>query len=109
MKAEELIKLDRLIEFDPYMRVGTRFLQRLYQEDRQNYSLTEDLLMEFSEYYPDKARTFENILFDQRRYVNILTSRYRRLQLGCLVAKCRAQINIVVIVVAYNNGSLLHY
>lgn len=70
VKAEELIEVDKLIEFDPYMRVGTRFLQRLYQEDKQNQSLTEDLLMEFADYYPDRARTFENILFDQRRYVN---------------------------------------
>lgn len=72
MKAEGFIEVDELVGFDPYMRLGMGFLQRLYQEDKQDLSLTQDLLLDFSSYYPDKASTFESILLGddvQRRYV----------------------------------------
>jgi hypothetical protein len=72
VKAEVFIGVDKLIEFDPYMRLGMSFLQTLYEKDKQGHCLTEDLLLDFSLYYPDKARTFETILlgdYVQRRYV----------------------------------------
>lgn len=59
------------------MRLGIEFLQRLYQNDKQCLSLTQDLLWDFSLYYPDKASTFESVLLGddvRRRYVTISTT-----------------------------------
>lgn len=73
VKAKGFIEVDELIKFDPYMHLDREFLQRLYQPDKQDHSLTEDLLLDFSLYYRDKAKEFENILLDDRvhrRYVS---------------------------------------
>lgn len=63
VKSQGLMEVEQLIKFDPYMCVGADLLRRLYDEDKQNLSLTDDILWDFAACYPpDKAETFAEIL-----------------------------------------------
>lgn len=61
VKGCGLMEIEKLIRFDPYMNLGTKFLQRLYKNDQEDLSL--DILWDFSFYYPEKAELFSSILF----------------------------------------------
>lgn len=75
VKARDLTEVEKLIRFDPYMRVGDRLLQQLYQRDEEDLRLTEAILWDFAACYPDNcAQTFSTILLGEsihRRYVLI--------------------------------------
>ena len=69
------IEVEELIRFDPYMHLNRELLQKLYQKDKQEQSLTQDLLWDFASCYPDrlnKACMFEEILLGGARYVDVL-------------------------------------
>ena len=63
-----LIGMEEIIKFDPYMSIGKEVLNKLYQKDRQDCALTQELLLEFSHWYPEKGDIFADILFGQTRY-----------------------------------------
>ena len=60
--------LDRILHFDPYMYLNSETLEMLFGPMSQAQELSESLLLDFSENYPNDADKFQEILLDNSRY-----------------------------------------
>ena len=60
--------LANILYFDPYMCLNSGTLRKLFDTVNQDEELLEDLLLEFSEDYPNDADKFKEILLDDSHY-----------------------------------------
>ena len=63
--------MEEVLNFDPYMKLGESFIRKLYVHDNLSRELSQDILLELSQCYPDKHDFFAMILLDYyipRRY-----------------------------------------
>ena len=60
-------QLTEIIYFDPYMRLRLDMLQKIFDKERENEDLSEDLLLDFSYDYHDAAEIFQEILLERYR------------------------------------------
>lgn len=60
--------LANILYFDPYMYLNSATLGKLFDPTNQDQELLEDLLLEFSEDYPNDADKFKEILLDDSHY-----------------------------------------
>ena len=60
--------LANVLYFDPYMNLNLGTLRTLFDPTNQNEELKEDLLLEFSEDYPNDADKFKGILLEDSHY-----------------------------------------
>lgn len=71
-KRRSLTKIEDVLAFDPYMKLGQCFIRKLYVQDNLSRGLSQDVLLELSQCYPDKHDYFAKILLDhyipRRRY-----------------------------------------
>jgi hypothetical protein len=60
--------LANILYFDPYMYLNSETLRKLFDPMNQDQALLEDLLLEFSDDYPNDADKFKEILLDDSHY-----------------------------------------
>ena len=60
--------LANILYFDPYMYLNSDTLEKLFDPMNQDQELKEDLLLEFSEDYPNDAAKFKEILLEDSHY-----------------------------------------
>lgn len=65
---QNMESLDRILHFDPYMYLNSETLEMLFGPMSQAQELSESLLLDFSENYPNDADKFQEILLDNSRY-----------------------------------------
>ena len=94
-------ELSEILYFDPYMRLHSEILYKIFDKRRSAKELREDLLLDFSHDYANDAAKFEEILLEDQYIIRytVTSQRRRYIILGCSITvlinyHCHTLMNI---------------